>query len=238
MKSILILFIIYLFFPKIESNTYNLQIKGLLTTDVCSYGIFVLDAQLNIPIKDSLNSDTFFPVFLRNSNSNEGYTACFLMHFPGKTEAKVGCIIPGFEESVYQILPHTETKYYTLYGHTINVLPYSIKQPFVIKTGVELYYFTPKYEITLNFVKAEEGSILEFYLFSETSSLEKSIVALDDIGLECVVNQGIKLLCPVVAKNLKQKRNHVYQPYLVDTNKKVKLNYFVNPIEVTLQYIK
>ena len=50
-------------------------------------------------------------------------------------------------------------------------------------------------------------------------------------------SKGIKLLCPIIAKNLKQERNHIYQANLVDTNSKIKHNYFLNPIEVTLQYI-
>ena len=103
---------------------------------------------------------------------------------------------------------------------------------------MELYYFTPSYEIKLNFMKSSESSVLEFYLFSQTSSLEKSIVALDEIGILCTVNEGIKLFCPVTAKDLKQEKTHIYQPYLVDTNGKVKKNFFVNPIEVTLAYIK
>ena len=237
MKSFLIFFIVALFLPSIESNTYNLQIKQLLTTEVCSIGIFVLDAELNIPIKESLNYDAFFKVYLRNSNSHQGYTGCFLLHFPGIIEVKVGCILPGFEEAIYQVLPYTSTVSYSYYGHTINILPFVIKQPFVIKTGLELYYFSPVYEIKLNFAKADEGTILELYLFSETSSLEKSIVALDDISFQCAVYQGIKLLCPIIAKNLKQERNHIYQANLVDTNSKIKHNYFLNPIEVTLQYI-
>ena len=238
MKSILILFIIALFLPNIESNTYELQIKELLTQDVCNYGIFVLEAELNMPIKDPVTSETFFKIFLRNSIGEQGYTVCFLLHYPGKTAAKVGCIIPGFSEAVYQILTLNAKAFYNLYGHTINFLPYSIKTPFVVKTGMELYYFTPTYEIKLNYLKADETSILEFYLFSETSSLEKSIVALDEIGFMCTVKEGTKLFCPVTAKDLKQEKKHIYQPYLIDTNGKVKKNIFVNPIEITLQYIK
>ena len=46
-----------LFLPNIESNIYSLQIKELLTQEVCSNGIFILDAELNIPIKDTVISE-------------------------------------------------------------------------------------------------------------------------------------------------------------------------------------
>jgi hypothetical protein len=237
MKSIFILFITSLILPNFESNTYNLQIKELLTQDVCSIGIFVLDAELNIPMKDKVNSDKFFPVFLRNSKGSQGYTACFLLHYPETTAAKVGCIIPGYEEAVYQILPFTQTGSYTLYGHTINVLPYAIKTPFVMKAGLELYYFSPIYEIKLNFVKADETINLELYYFTQTSDTY-SIIGFDNVGLACTVSGGNKLLCPVIAKNLVQERKHIYTPNLIDTNGKVKKNYFVNPVEITLEYIE
>ena len=52
MKSIFILFITTLLLPNIESNTYNLQIKEILTQEACVYGLFVLDAELNTPMKE------------------------------------------------------------------------------------------------------------------------------------------------------------------------------------------
>ena len=241
MRSIFILFFFTaLFLPNIESNTYNLQIKYLLTKEACSRGIIVLDAKLNIPIKDEVTSDKFFPVFLRNSNGNQGYIECFLLYFPGTTAAKVGCIILYLEEAVYQILPTTKTESYTLYGHTISVLPYSIKIPFLIRYGLEFYYFSPIYEIKLNFLKEDEENYLELYLFSPTSEHNIGkyiIIALDNIRIECKIIGGIKLLCPVTANNLIQERNHTYTPYLLDTNSKLKINYFLNPIEITLEYI-
>lgn len=236
MKSFLILFIMSLFLTNVETNTYNLKIKSLLTPNVCCYGMFILDAELNIPIKDSLKSDKFFPVALRNSNSHQGGTACFLVHFPGVTSAKVGCIIPGFEQAVYQILPFTQTGSYTLYGHTINVLPYTIKDPISMVAGIEMYYFSPTYEIKMNFKSLNEQGTLEFLLFTDVSG-EKVIIAIDEILLACNVKNGNQLKCPVVAKGFVQERKHLYQPYILDTNKKVKKNYFINPIEITLEYL-
>ena len=237
MKIYFLFLIVALLFSNSESNTYNLQIKDILTQDVCSYGIFVLDAELNMPIKDALNIDSHFKLYVRNSKSVQAYTECFLMHFPGVTTAKVGCYIPGVQENVFQIVPVTETGSYTLYGHTINILPYSIKQPFSVKAGLELYYYTPYYEIKKYFLKKDEISILEFYLFSKTSS-QDMLVYLDKILIECRVNSGIKLVCPVIAKGFVQERNHIYEANLIDTNKKIKKNYFVNPIEIILEYIK
>ena len=239
MKSIFILFITAMFLPNIESNTYNLQIKGLLTQETCSFGIFVLDAELNIPMKDEATSDKFFKIYLRNSNGNEGYTSCFLLHFPGTISAKVGCIIYEFAEAVYQILPATQTESYTLYGHTINILPYSIKIPFWIKVGFEFYYYSPKYEMKLNFAKKDEESNLEVYLFSPTSETnigKYMIILLDNIRFECYAIGGIKLFCSVKAKDLVQERKHIYIPKVIDTNGNVKRNYFVNPVEITLEY--
>ena len=239
MKTIIILFITALFLPNIESNTYNLQIKEILTQEACSYGIFVLDAELNKPLKEEANSDEFFNIYLRNSNGNEGYTSCFLFHFPETTAAKVGCIIYEFPEAVYQILPTTETKSYKLYGHTINILPYSIKMPFWIIYGLELYYYSPKYEIKLNFETEDEEGNLEFYLFSRTSEQnygEYITILLDNISFECRIGM-LKLTCHVKAKDFIQEREHIYMPNLIDSYDSVKRNYFVNPVEITLEYI-
>ena len=64
MKSFLIVFILALLLANTESNTYNLQIKELLSQDICTTGLFILDAELNMPIKDSLtDTDTFFQYF-------------------------------------------------------------------------------------------------------------------------------------------------------------------------------
>ena len=57
-------------------------------------------------------------------------------------------------------------------------------------------------------MKAGEASILDLYLFSETSS-KNSIISLDNIGFECTVNEGIKLFFSFIAKNLVQERNLV-----------------------------
>ena len=237
MKIYLLFLIVGLLFSNIESNTYNLQIKDILTQDVCSYGLFALDAELNMPIKDALNIESHFKIYVRNSKSVQEYTECFLMHFPGVTTAKVGCYIPGAQENVYQILPVNETRSYSLYGHTINILSYLVKKPFTVKKGLELYYYTPYYETKKYFLKKDEISILEFYLFSKTSS-EDMLVYLDKILIKCRVNSGIKLVCPVIAKGFVQERNHIYEANLIDTNKKIKKNYFVNPVEIILEYIK
>ena len=237
MKTILILLIIVLFLPNIESNIYSLQIKELLTQEVCSNGIFILDAELNIPIKDTVISENSFQLFLRNSNGEEGYASCFVLHYEGKTSAKVGCTTLKFSQAVYQIIPFTEKKIDNfLYKHTLN-LAYSMKTAFKVISGTELYYYSTVYEIKLDFTKTDETKNLEFYLVSKTSSAKYSFT-LDDIKIECTVNEGTKLLCPVTAKNLIQERNHTYQAYLIDSNKNKKKNYFINPIEATLQYIK
>ena len=237
MKKILIVFITVLFLPYIESNNYNLQIKEILTKEVCSNGILILDAELNIPIKDKATLEKPLKVFLRNSNEDQGYTSCFLLHFEGKTSAKVGCDIIDFSQALYQLTPLTSTVNYKLYGHTLNLLAYSVKTPFQITSGSELYYYTTVYEIKLNFTKADEKKNLEFYLSSETSSKTQTVY-LDDIKIECTVKNGNKLLCPITAKNVIQENNHKYQVYLIDSNKNKKINYLVNPIEVTLQYNK
>ena len=236
MKIILILFITALFFPNIESNTYNLQLKDILSTEVCSTGWFIFDAELNIPIKDPITTEYLFKVTLRSPNGG-AYSSCFLIHFEGKTDAKVGCITRDWHLRLYQVVPSMVKVSYNLNAHTINVLPYSIKTPFQITTGSELYFYSPVYEIKLNFAKADETSTLEFYLVSQTSSANFSF-NLDDIKIECTVKDGKKLLCPVTAENLIQEKNYIYQVYIKDSINRKKKNYFVNPIEVTLQYIK
>ena len=242
MKSIFILFITTLFLPNIESNTYNLQIKEILTQEACACGLFVLDAELNTPMKEEIKPDKGFKLYLRNSIGKEGYTDCFLFHYPETTAVKIGCVIYDFNEAVYQILSTTETKSYTLYGHTINILPYSIKMPFWIINGLEFYYYSPKYEIKLNFLKEDEESNLEFYLFAGGSDLVRISITilLDDISFDCkcLDGQPIKLFCPVKAKDFIQEREHIYMPNLIDTNGRVKRNYFTNPIEITLEYIE
>ena len=236
MKFILILFITALFLPNIESNTYNLQLKDILSTEVCSTGWFIFDAELNMPIKDPMSVQYLFQVALRASEG-AGVSSCFIMYFEGKTDAKVGCITTDFHLRLYQVVPSRIKASYNLNGHTINVLPYSIKTPFQITTGSELYFYSTVYEIKLNFAKADETKNLEFYLVKQTSSANYAFT-LDDINIECTVKEGKKLVCPVTAKNLIQESNHMYQAYIKDSNKNKKKNYFVNPIEVTLQYIK
>ena len=236
MKSILILFITALLLPNIESNTYNLQLKDVISTEVCVNGYFVLDAELNMPIKDPVTLEYLFKILLRN-NGGGGYTSCFLIHFEGQTAVKVGCIAPNWSLTLFQVLPSTLKTPYNLYGHTINLLPYSLKTPFQVSGGSQLDYYSTIYEIKMNFAKAEEESTLEFYLISKTSSTTHAIY-LDDIKIECTVKDGKKLICPVTAKNLIQERNHIYQANLIDSKSKIKKNHFVNPIEVTLQYIK
>ena len=112
--------------------------------------------------------------------------------------------------NIYSILQQIN---YKLYGHTLNLLAYSIKTPFQITSGSELYYYTTVYEIKLNFTKADEKKNLEFYLSSETSSKTQTVY-LDDIKIECTVKNGNKLLCPINAKNMIQESNHKYQVYL------------------------
>ena len=114
--------------------------------------------------------------------------------------------------------------------------------PFWIINGLEFYYYSPKYEIKLNFLKEDEESNLEFYLFAGGSDLVRISITilLDDISFDCkcLDEQPIKLLCPVKAKDFIQEREHIYMPNLIDTNGRVKRNYFTNPIEITLEYIE
>jgi len=238
MKNILILFIISLFLPDIESNTYNLQLKDVLSTEVCSTGYFIIDAELNMPIKDPVTAECFFKVTFRTSDGQTaGFSSCFLLHFEGKTAAKVGCITDNFHQVLFQITPSKVKVPHKLYGHTINLLPFTLKTPFQVISGSETNYYSLTYEIKLNLSKADETSTLEFILTYSTSSTKYPIV-LDDIKIECTVKEGKKIFCPVTAKNLIQEKNHIYQPYLIDSNNRKKKNYFVNPIEVTLNYIK
>ena len=132
-----------------------------------------------------------------------------------KLQAKVGCIAEKFPQVLFQIVPSYAKISYNLYGHTINVLPYSLKTPVQVKSGSETNYYSLVYEIKLNLAKADETSTLEFILTFSTSSANYTIV-LDDIKIECTVKEGKKIFCPVTAKNLIQERNHIYQPYLID----------------------
>ena len=103
-------------------------------------------------------------------------------------------------------------------------------------SGIEMYYFTSGSDIKMNFKSLDEQKTLVFYLVSSVS-LKKVIITIDNIPLTCSVTNVNKLNCPVIAKGFVQERKHLYQPYLLDSNQMIKKNYFINPIEITLEYI-
>ena len=91
-----------------------------------------------------------------------------------------------------------------------------------------------------NHAKEDEENSLEYHLFAQAIKDhvgQYTIIFLDDIRIDCKIIGGINLDCLIKAKDLVQERKHIYIPKVIDSNGSVKRNYFVNPVEITLEYI-
>ena len=221
----------------VSSANYSLKVDELLTTDVCSDGMVILKASVNLPFNNINIYLNAFHISVTNKDSgDQSYLWCFVQQIESDgEEANIGCFTRRLEEGTYQIDELKEEISFYIGRHEFVISPFKIKDTFKVKSGKEIYFNEPDGEQQLIFSDDDDEEKLVYYLFEYVTDKQCNIYLQysddDPIKYSCSISYGRKVVCNINSNKLKSKK---YDVYIEDSNGKPKKNYFVAPVQVKL----
>ena len=238
MKDYLILYVFTLcfFFSNAE---FNVRVIIVLTSKVASNGILILET---IGLNEYLKKEDYryinhFPLRVQEINDKSlTYLTCFLYQFEDQYRTRIGCHTKGLTPGKYQLYPYT-TSISLVTKNSSFLIQISIVETdraFEVTTGNELYFY--------DYEKKEEdfeysGHIkdIEFSLFEPVSG--QTTIYFGNIPIAC--NAVIsKLTCKLYSNKFpSNKKIQTYDVFIKDSLGNLKKNYFVRPVQITLNYL-
>ena len=241
MKSFLILCLSLLYLVSSASD-YSVSVQDLLTPKVCSDGMVILSAKVNLPfdnINVYLNS---FHISVTNEETEEqSYLWCFIQQKrnDGKS-ADIGCFTRRLEEGTYSIDKEEDKITFYIGRNKFTVDPFEIEDTFEVTSGKEIYSNEPDGQQELFYSEEDEENYLEYYLFEYTTEKKAKIHLVnkdddtEDISFSCPISYGRKIECTIKSDRLElesgDKREYIV--YIEDSNKEKKQNFFVDNVIV------
>ena len=170
MISFLILSLSLLYFVS-AANDYSVSVKELLTPKVCSDGMVILSADVNLPFNNSdiyLNS---FHISVTNQETEEqSYLWCFIQQLKNDGKyANIGCFTRRLEEGTYKIDEEEDNITFYIGRNKFAVKKFNIEDTFDVASGKEIYSNEPNRQQELILSNEDEDQYLEYYLFEYTT---------------------------------------------------------------------
>ena len=224
----------------VSSANYSLEVQDLLTPEVCSDGMVILSATVNLPF-DNINIylNAFHISVVNDKTDDESYLWCFIQQIDsdGK-EANIGCFTRRLEEGTYTISKLEDEISFYIGRNYFVISPFNIKKKFTVKSGKEIYFNEPDGEQELIFSDDDTEEKLVYYLFEYLTDKKCNIYLRynDDESkqtkVQCTISYGRKLVCPVDSEKLPYQKGRNYDVFIEDSNGDIKKNYFVRPVVV------
>ena len=243
MKDYLFLYVFVLsFFFSNDIPISYVEVTRVLTPKVASNGLLILDmlAFRILLIKEVNHKINQFQLKVQNLKSNAETTlSCFLFQNEDKVvrAIKAGCYTKGLTPGNYIISPvsikATVMTVESLRAQ-IRIDPSDIDTKFEVIEGSEVYFydFETKDE---DFEYPGHIEDIEFSLFEPASGYQT--IYFDNIPIECYAVQ-YKLTCNLFTSMFaNDKRVQIYNVYIKDSAGNKKRNYFVQPVNITLNYL-
>ena len=161
--AVLCLSLLYL----VSSANYSLKVDKLLTTDVCSDGMVILSASVNLPFNNiNIYLNAFHISVTNTKNDEQSYLWCFIQQIESDGDvANIGCFTRRLDEGTYQIDELDEDIKFYIGRHEFVISPFKIKDTFKVKSGKEIYFNEPDGEQELIFSDDDTEEKLVYYLF-------------------------------------------------------------------------
>ena len=239
MKNYLILYVFALCF--FFSNAIsNVRVTRILTPKVASNGLLILDTLgLNDILKKEDNQKiNQFQLRIQGVNTISLTSLyCFLYQFEDQLTTRIGCLTRGLTPGKYTLYPFSTSVSLVTKNSLRTLIRISIANIagiFEVTTGNELYFYDyQKKEEIFEFSGHIED--IKFSLFQPASG--NQTVYLNDIPIACTAFK-YKLTCNLYSNNFPSNRKiQTYNVYIKDSLGNRKLNYFVRPVQITLNYL-
>ena len=239
MKDYLILYVFALCF--FFSNAIsNVRVIFILTPKVASNGLLILSTSgLNVALKkeDKQKLNQFQLRIQRLDNNFQVSLYCFLYQFEDQLSARIGCPTRGLTPGTYKLIPYSTTFFLVTENSLraqIRIDVANIGGTFEITTGNELYFYDYEKKEE-NFEYSGHIEDIEFSLF-EPASGPKTIY-FNNIPITCYAVQ-YKLTCNLYSyKFPSNRKTQNYSVIIMDSLGNKKANYFVQPVQINLNYL-
>ena len=237
MKGFLILCLSFI--TLISTTDFYISVDRLMTPNVCSNGMIVLHAEVDLPLSNLnvyLNS---FNITITKKNTDKEEKSklwCFIQQLKkdGKN-AHIGCMTKRLAEGEYSI-DKQEKITFSIGKHQFTINEFTIRDTFKVKAGEENYFNEPSGEQELIFSAQDRKENLIYYLFEKISAKNIYIHLFIDYNQKARIKCDVilrQVICPVNAGDLPSKNNNEYEVYVEDSNGELKKNYFANKVKVT-----
>ena len=239
MKDYLFLYVFVLSFFFSNAIT-NARIVYILTPKVASNGMLILSASgLNDVLKKEDNQSIYqFALRVQRLNTiSQISLSCFLYQFEDQLTTRIGCRTRGLTPGKYKLYPFSTSVSLVTKNSLRTLIRISIADiagTFELTTGNELYFYDyEKKEEDFEFSGHIED--IEFSLFESTSG--PKTIYFNDIPIACNAVK-FKLTCNLYSYKFPSNRKiQTYSVYIKDSLGNRKYNYFVRPVQITLNYL-
>ena len=231
----------------------NARITTVLTPKVASNGLLILNTS-TLPVLLKKDANNQFKLTVQNLNTNAQTTlSCFLFQFEEEEEEeekkekvlklskipipKAGCFTKGLKPGKYLINPISIVATVVTKDPLrakLRIDPSQVDTTFEVTSGSEMYFYDyGKKDENFEFPGHYED--IEFSLFEPASGFQT--VYLGDIPIECYA-VNLKLTCNMLASMFPgDKKVQIYNVYIKDSLGNKKRNYFVQPVNITFNYL-
>ena len=218
------------------TTDYFLTVDRLENNETCSNGMVILHAEVNLPFNNINVYLNAFHISVTNVETEEQtYLYCFIQQYKdGGKYANIGCITRNLDEGEYKI-DHQDKYSYSLNRNKFTIDEFDIEDTFKVVAGEENYFDEPQGEQELIFSDKDREENLIYHLFEYTTEDYLNIyLYLDDeeTKIQCEINYGRKVVCPINADDLPSDSDNEYEVYIEDTNGNPKKNYFVTKVNI------
>ena len=239
MKDYLILYVFALCFF-FSNAIINVRVTKVLTPKVASFGLLILDTSgLNVVLKKEDKQQLGqFPLRVQRLNSNSQINLyCFIYQYKDQLTSRIGCFTRFLDPGTYKLHPFSITvslKTENSLLTQLRIMQSNIAGTFEVTTGTEFYFYDYQKK-TENFEFSGHVEDIEFSLFESFSGSQT--IYFNDIPITCKAIQ-YKLICNLYSYNFPSNRKtQIYSVYIKDSLGNKKYNYFVHPVEITLNYL-
>ena len=249
MKYIFLIFIALISLLYINSQDYddfiegefNVSITKILSKEVSTGGYLFLETDGYLIPSTSYNQENYFYLSIMNDEDKKVTSLfCFFYQFEKKNyrgPAKIACdVLPSLKTGKYHLCPLQEVYSFLFFEiYYVNIPPYNISESFnIINTDESYFYSLNTFDIS--FYDISYSKTIRFDLFDSQS--KEMVIYLDDTPITCQAAK-LRMNCSISALQLPQSdRYKSYNVYIKDSEGNKRINQFIYPINIKLNYIE
>ena len=222
----------------------DVTITNIISKNISYGGYLFLETDGSIPSISHIHENIFHLSIISDEDKSITPLSCFFYDYEKIFKpAKIACEINSeITKGKYHLKPLNSKLTIILDEiYTANILPFNFDESFNINDGEEFYFYYHNKE-TLEYSSITETLGIRFQLFKSISEDKKQskdiIIYFEDIPITCQAYRS-EMTCLISAVNLPQdNRFKTFNIYIKDSFGNKKMNYFVYPIDIILNYVE